>query len=493
MAILTVKNSPVVQGDTETGLQFSGGGFEMYAGVWVGVQGGGGITVYADDFGVIEGSMVIGEPPGTYTLIAYDQSGHQAVTTFQVVSESGTYNPKLYVDNSPVKQNDTVDGCKFHFTGFKPNTSVWVGLSNGGGINVLSDGSGNGSGAMVLGEPPGTYTLKALDQAGNQATCVFSIVAQQPTTPWSELISHVENLYIKGVKVLIGKAGDPATVTLDYTAAVHNVGIDVFWKVTLKVLKGSTLLASGDENHPIAPWTDDDEATSHMEVNFNLPQAGTASTVTLTAQVLVQGEIKATKTFVVTYSTGEDPDPGQQEGTLKVNSTPTGAQVYVNNSLVGVTPLTKVLGVGNWMVKVAKDGYEDYQQVVTITQGVTVTVTAELEEVVVPVTGGKINIESTPSEAAVYNGASLCGTTPLNLTVPVGTHTITLKKTGYQNLSKSFVIEDGTIASWNATLTATPGGGGDDPTDPGTKDNTLYLAIGIGAVAVIAFIALFRK
>ena len=491
MAYLEVLNSPVKQGDTVDGLKFSFSGFFGHAPVWVGVVGGGGITVQSNANGTGSGAMIIDDPPGTYTLRADDGGyGHIAYATFSVMSDNITYNPKLYVDNSPVTQGDTVDGCRFHFTGFKPNTSVWVGLSGGGGINVLSDGSGNGSGAMILNEPAGTYTLKATDPAGNRATCVFSIVAQQPTTPWSELISSNIKLFIKGVKVLIGKAGDAASMELDYTAAVHNVGIDVFWKVTLKVLKGSTVLASRDENHPIAPWTDYDESTSHMEVNFNLPQAGTASTVTLTAQVLVQGKIKATKTFVVTYSTGEDPDPGQQEGTLKVKSTPTGAQVYVNNSLVGVTPLTKVLGLGNWMVQVKKEGYENYQQIVTITQGVTVTVTAELEEVVIPVTGGKINIESTPSEAAIYNGASLCGTTPLNLTVPEGTHTITLKKAGYQNLSKSFVIEDGDVKSWIATLTATSGGG-DDPI-PGTQDNTLYLAIGIGAVAVRAFIALFR-
>ncbi len=491
MAYLQVLNSPVKQGDTVDGLKFSFSGFAGHVPVWIGVVDGGGVTVHSNADGTGSGSMVINEPPGVYTLRADDGGyGHVAYAAFSVIADNITYNPKLYVDNSPVTQGDTVNGCKFHFTGFKPNTNVWVGLSSGGGINVLSDGSGNGSGAMILSEPAGTYTLKALDTAGNQATCVFSIVAQQPTTPWSELISSNINLFIKGVKVLIGKAGDPAAVQLNYTAAVHNVGIDVFWKVTLKVLKGTTLLVSKDENHPLAPWTDYDESTSTILADFTLPQAGTASTVTLTAQVLIQGELKATKTFVVTYSTGEDPDPGQQEGTLKVKSTPTGAQVYVNNSLVGVTPLTKVLGLGNWMVQVKKEGYEDYQQVVTITEGVTVTVNAELEEVIVPVTGGKINIESTPSEAAVYNGASLCGTTPLNLTVPKGTHTITLKKTGYQNLSKSFVIEDGDVKSWNATLTPTSGGG-DDPI-PGTQDNTLYLAIGICAVAVIAFIALFR-
>jgi hypothetical protein len=490
MAYLQVLNSPVKQGDTVDGLKFSFSGFYGHAPVWIGVVGGGGITVHSNADGTGSGAMIVGEPPGTYTLRADDGGyGHTAYATFSIVADNITYNPKLYVDNSPVTQGDTVNGCKFHFTGFKPNTSVWVGLSGGGGINVLSDGSGNGSGAMILGEPPGTYTLKATDTAGNQATCTFSIVAQQPTTPWSELISSNINLFIKGVKVLIGKAGDPATMQLDYTAAVHNVRIDVFWKVTLRVLKGTTVLVSKDEIHPLAPWTDDDESTSTISADFTLPQAGTASTVTLTAQVLIQGELKATKTFVVTYSSGADPSPGQQEGTLKVNSTPTGAQVYVNNSLVGVTPLTKVLGVGNWMVHVKKEGYEDYQQIVTITEGVTVTVTAELEEVIIPVTGGKINIESTPSEAAVYNGASLCGTTPLNLTVPEGTHTITLKKTGYKNTSKTFSIEDGDVKSWNATLTPTSGGGGDDP---GTKDNTLYLAIGIGAVAVIAFIALFR-
>ncbi len=394
-------------------------------------------------------------------------------------------NPHVAVNNSPVAQGAAVN---FSISGFLPNSQVVIKVSGNTVKTVTTDGLGTYGGTFTTSLPGGNYTITASDSNGNSASASFIITGVTPGEPSVELISKIINLFIKGVKVTIGKAGDPASMEMDYTAAVHNDS-GFSWQVFLKVFKGTTLLNSGVDNWTKLPTTTEDERTGHMQVDFALPNIGTASSVVLTAQVLINSKVVATQTFTVTYSTGQDPDPGTGEGTLICNSTPTGAQVSINNTVVGFTPLTKVLGIGNWLVKFVKDGYDSYQEVAVISEGQTSTINATLNETVVPVTGGKINVESTPTEAGVFKGTTMVGVTPCVLTVDAGTLTLTIKRDGYNNVSKTFTIVDGDVKSWNAILTAT-GGGGDGGT---TSNRDLYVAIGAAVVALIAIVIAFRK
>jgi len=62
----------------------------------------------------------------------------------------------------------------FTFSGFTPNSQVWVGVVGGGGIYRTADNNGNGSGDFGIGEPAGFYTLEAVEGI-HRATDTFEV------------------------------------------------------------------------------------------------------------------------------------------------------------------------------------------------------------------------------------------------------------------------------------------------------------------------------
>ncbi len=65
-------------------------------------------------------------------------------------------------------------------------------------------------------------------------------------------------------------------------------------------------------------------------------------------------------------------------GYLTIESSPSGAEVYVDGSYKGTTPITLELSPGGHKVKIKKEGYEDYTKTVTIEAGKSVSVSARL-------------------------------------------------------------------------------------------------------------------
>ena len=81
--------------------------------------------------------------------------------------------------------------------------------------------------------------------------------------------------------------------------------------------------------------------------------------------------------------------PEQGNGELIVSSTPSGANVFVDNNFMGITPLTlKTIPVGSHVVMVRLTGYQDYQTTTTVNAGVPSTVVAGLSPVT-PTTAAK--------------------------------------------------------------------------------------------------------
>ena len=64
---------------------------------------------------------------------------------------------------------------------------------------------------------------------------------------------------------------------------------------------------------------------------------------------------------------------------LKVNSNPVGAQVYINDSLKGMTPLKLRLGLGKYRVRLAHSGYKSVETSVTLDKMAEFPLTEELK------------------------------------------------------------------------------------------------------------------
>ena len=77
---------------------------------------------------------------------------------------------------------------------------------------------------------------------------------------------------------------------------------------------------------------------------------------------------------------GKKKNEGSTTGSIQVNSTPTGAAVYLNGTETGQTTNTTLLDVtpGNHTIKLVKEGYVDYENAVMVTAGQTASIDAAL-------------------------------------------------------------------------------------------------------------------
>ena len=119
-----------------------------------------------------------------------------------------------------------------------------------------------------------------------------------------------------------------------------------------------------------------------------------------------------------------------QYGNIRVTSSPSYAEVYLDGAYRGKTPITlSNIEVGKHTVKVTKKDYYDYSETVQVKGNVTTPVFARLQPV--PRTGS-LNIDSDPSYAEVYLDGSYRGKTPLIISnLEVGKYQIRISKDGY--------------------------------------------------------------
>ena len=131
--------------------------------------------------------------------------------------------------------------------------------------------------------------------------------------------------------------------------------------------------------------------------------------------------------------TPEPPTPSEpMTGSLKVETSPSGAMVYVNNGRVNVSPI-KLSGLTPAKVTVRAElkGYRDREEQVWIQAGKETKVTLYLDRI--PTTG-VVSVESEPSGARWYLDGTYVGVTPGEMSdVEQGSHRISVKKDGYKD------------------------------------------------------------
>jgi hypothetical protein len=142
----------------------------------------------------------------------------------------------------------------------------------------------------------------------------------------------------------------------------------------------------------------------------------------------------------------------QTTGSINVRSTPTGATIVIDGTTRGTTPATLTsISAGSHTIVLKKSGYNDYSTNVTVTGGQmsSISVTMTVQQ-----TTGSINVRSTPGGATIVLDGKTRGTTPATLTgISAGSHTIVLKKSGYNDYPASVTVTAGQTSSISATLT----------------------------------------
>jgi uncharacterized caspase-like protein len=140
-------------------------------------------------------------------------------------------------------------------------------------------------------------------------------------------------------------------------------------------------------------------------------------------------------------------------GTISISSSPSGARVYLDGTDMGFsTPGTLTsISAGSHTLVLKKSGYNDYSTGVTVTGGQMSSISATLT---VQQTTGSITIKSTPTGATIVLDGTTRGTTPATLTgISAGSHTIVLKKSGYNDYSTGVTVTARQTSSISATMT----------------------------------------
>jgi hypothetical protein len=167
--------------------------------------------------------------------------------------------------------------------------------------------------------------------------------------------------------------------------------------------------------------------------------------------------------------------PPAKSGRLLVRSTPAGAEVFVNGTRRGVTPLAlRELALGGYDVRINRAGYTAAEQRVTLDAGrtsrtVDVTLrrsgaaaTAPAAAAAAPAAAsappaaasGSLLVDSRPPGARVTVDGRDVGLTPVTVgTLAPGDHTVRIELAGYQPIATTARVEPGVRARVAVSLT----------------------------------------
>ena len=138
------------------------------------------------------------------------------------------------------------------------------------------------------------------------------------------------------------------------------------------------------------------------------------------------------------------------EGSIRVSSNPSGADVFINGEPQGQTPITIKTRAGTVKVLVTKG--EDKlpcRQTVQVRAGETASINCSFGELF-----GKIDVNSTPPRADVYFNGKNLGKTPLTIQKIKRDreHTLRLVLDGYKPWERSFDLDDRESKAFNVDL-----------------------------------------
>ncbi|MFO7286825.1 MAG: PEGA domain-containing protein [Gammaproteobacteria bacterium] len=123
---------------------------------------------------------------------------------------------------------------------------------------------------------------------------------------------------------------------------------------------------------------------------------------------------------------------------VSIETTPAGATVLVDGEPAGTTPATLEIEAGRREIEVRLAGYNAWRTEVDVTANEPLT----LPPIALVQADGRVELVSTPSEAAVSVDGEYRGRTPLTLSLRPGrAHRITLTKPGYEPVTRELTVE----------------------------------------------------
>lgn len=145
--------------------------------------------------------------------------------------------------------------------------------------------------------------------------------------------------------------------------------------------------------------------------------------------------------------------PKTQVGSLAVNATTLGAEVFIDGERVGTTPLPQALTltVDEHTLKVVKPGFAPHIDVIKIQRKKTTKIDVDL----IPV-AGILRVKSSVAEARVFVDGKFVGQAPIETELPVGARAIQVSRGGYKDFFQNVEAVAGQEVALEVTLEALP-------------------------------------
>ena len=144
--------------------------------------------------------------------------------------------------------------------------------------------------------------------------------------------------------------------------------------------------------------------------------------------------------------------PGWAEVTVK--AIPKGAEVRIDGSLVGQTPLDLDLFPGSYKLEISADRFKPYRTKLLVRT----TRRRVLDQVRLEPADGTFMLHTNPSGANVMVGGIFVGKSPLNVPLlPDREHVIRISKAGYENVVRKVKVSSAKVGKLDVNLTPIEG------------------------------------
>jgi len=155
------------------------------------------------------------------------------------------------------------------------------------------------------------------------------------------------------------------------------------------------------------------------------------------------------ETISITMQTGQSAARLKLPGYIDITSEPSGAEIFVNDQKMGVTPTMIELTAGQHSLKLRKNLYHTYSGTFELTE----KETKNLETFELLPMFGYFQVSSTPSGAQVFLDGKSMGTTSISKSkIASGTHQLSVTNNLYHGHSEEFAIQDGDSKKFDITL-----------------------------------------
>lgn len=143
------------------------------------------------------------------------------------------------------------------------------------------------------------------------------------------------------------------------------------------------------------------------------------------------------------------------KGSLRIDSDPPGAEVFINGENRGETPLDMPdMLAADYVVKLEREGYRPVRKQITLLPDENLRISLSLAQ---KPKHGSVRISSSPAGAEVLINGAYKGSTPLILDkLPVGEYDVAIGKNGYKAFRQVFVCTENSEGTIDAALDMTP-------------------------------------